>query len=349
MASLAFSSNSCKNPCIALMNYLSFLSAIPILVGGVWVRSRAKSTDCFEFLHWPIILIAVAIMVVSVAGFAGAFYGIDILIYVYVWCTFGIMVVLVGFLFFAYGVTEGTGRPVLNRMYMEYFLLDFPDRWLKETVTSPGSWREISYCVRGSGVCGSMMRRGGNAIPQTAAVFYRRELSPIESGCCKPPTACAYGYVNDTFWRPQRGTWAADQDCGRWNNAPEQLCYNCDSCKAGVLGSLKNSWRKASVINTIMLFYLMAVYVVACTAFRLKKDEEPYYDDDDEVKPEKEGTSHYNGDETYKSGKEGTSHYKGDDENEFENDGLPYVGDTKNGKVHYSKKFKIEDEEMVEK
>jgi len=37
----------------------------------------------------------------------------------------------------------------------------------------------------------------------------------------------------------------ADSDCNLWNNDQNQLCYNCNACKAGLLGNLRKEWRKA--------------------------------------------------------------------------------------------------------
>lgn len=59
-----------------------------------------------------------------------------------------------------------------------------------------------------------------------------------------------------------------DPDCIQWSNDQQQLCYQCNSCKAGVLASLRHSWRKVSVINVIMLIALVIVYVVGCAAYR---------------------------------------------------------------------------------
>ncbi|KAJ0613174.1 hypothetical protein HanHA300_Chr01g0035281 [Helianthus annuus] len=59
-----------------------------------------------------------------------------------------------------------------------------------------------------------------------------------------------------------------NRDCIRWSNDQEQRCYNCNSCKAGVLASLRKSWRKVSIINIVVLIILIIVYVVACAAFR---------------------------------------------------------------------------------
>nr|GLL43071.1 tetraspanin-3-like [Ipomoea trifida] len=267
-----------SNHLIGLMNFLTFLASIPILGGGIWLSSRANSTDCMKFLQWPLIIIGVAIMVVSLAGFAGACYRNTFLMYLYLWAMFFIIAILIGFIIFAYAVTDkGSGRPVLNRAYSEYYLQDYTG-WLEERVTTQSYWSKISSCIRDSHVCGKM-GRSVNGIPETADMFNLRKLSPIQSGCCKPPTACGYIYGNETYWTPGTGLIGADPDCARWSNDQEQLCYNCNSCKAGVLASLKKSWRKVSVINIVILIFLVIMYVVACAAFRHNKrmdNDEPY-------------------------------------------------------------------------
>lgn len=101
----------------------------------------------------------------------------------------------------------------------------------------------------------------------------------MQSGCCKPPTDCGFVYVNETLWNPGGGMIGTDLDCTRWSNDQQQLCYQCDSCKAGVLGSIKKSWRKVSVINIIVLILLVIFYVIGCAAFRNNKrmdNDEPY-------------------------------------------------------------------------
>lgn len=61
---------------------------------------------------------------------------------------------------------------------------------------------------------------------------------------------------------------STNSDCTMWSNDQGQLCYACNSCKAGVLASLKKSWRKVSVINIVILIILVIVYVVALAAYR---------------------------------------------------------------------------------
>ncbi|KAH0751088.1 hypothetical protein KY290_030320 [Solanum tuberosum] len=218
-------------------------------------------------------------MVVSLAGFAGACYRNTFLMYLYLWAMFFIIAALIGFVIFAYAVTDkGSGRPVMNRVYSEYHLEDYSG-WLEERVASQSYWSKISSCIRDSHVCGKMRRTYNRGIPEPVQVFNLRRLSPLESGCCKPPTECGYTYLNETVWNPGSGIVGSDPDCGRWSNYQQQLCYNCNSCKAGVLASLKKSWRKVSVINIVILIILVIMYMVAIAAFRHNKridNDEPY-------------------------------------------------------------------------
>ncbi|GLU19044.1 hypothetical protein SLE2022_353130 [Rubroshorea leprosula] len=267
-----------SNHIIGLVNFLTFLISIPILGGGIWLSSRANNTDCLKFLQWPLIVIGASIMVISLAGFAGACYRNTILMRFYLFVMFFVLVALLGFIIFAYAVTDkGSGQPVQNRAYLDYSLQDYSG-WLKDRVVDPNYWAKISSCVRESGVC-SKLGRSINGVAETQDMFYMRKLNPIESGCCKPPTECGYVYESETTWSAGGGTVGTDPDCTTWNNDQEQLCYQCNSCKAGVLASLKKSWRKVSVINIVMLILLVIFYVIGYAAYRNNKrmdNDEPY-------------------------------------------------------------------------
>ncbi|KAJ4979266.1 hypothetical protein NE237_010046 [Protea cynaroides] len=266
------------NSLIGMINFLTFLLSIPILGGGIWLSSKANTTDCMRFLQWPLIIIGISIMVVSLAGFAGACYRNTSLLWFYLVAMFCIIAALIGFIIFAYGVTDkGSGRSVLNRGYLDYYLSDYSG-WLKDRVDQDSYWSKISSCIRDSHVCANMGLEI-NGVPESADMFYYRNLSPIQSGCCKPPTECGYVYVNETVWNQGGGLMDSDPDCLKWSNDQTQLCYYCDSCKAGVLASLKKSWRKVSVINIVVLILLVIVYVVAYAAFKNNKrydNDEPY-------------------------------------------------------------------------
>ncbi|KAJ6408791.1 hypothetical protein OIU84_008482 [Salix udensis] len=168
-----------SNHLIGVLNFLTFLLSIPILGGGIWLSSRANNTDCLKFLQWPLIIIGISIMVVSLAGFAGACYRNTFLMWVYLFVMFFIIAALLGFIIFAYVVTDkGSGRPFLNRAYSDYFLEDYSG-WLRDRVASDSYWQKISSCIRDSKVCGKM-GKSINGVPESADMFYRRKLSPIE-------------------------------------------------------------------------------------------------------------------------------------------------------------------------
>ncbi|KAF3514097.1 hypothetical protein F2Q69_00000956 [Brassica cretica] len=102
-------------------------------------------------------------------------------------------------------------------------------------------------------------------------LFQRWVCVTLLSGCWKPPTECGYTYVNETLWIPGGDMIGLNPDCMLWNNDQRLLCYQCSSCKAGVLGSLKQSWRKVSVINIVGLIILVIFYVIAYAAYRVVK------------------------------------------------------------------------------
>ena len=168
-----------SNHLIGLLNFLTFLLSIVILGGGIWLSSRANSTDCLKFLQWPLIVIGASIMVVSLAGFAGACYRNTLLMRLYLFVMFFIIVALIGFVIFAYVVTDkGSGRPVMNKSYLEYHLQDYSS-WLKDRVVDEKYWAKISSCIRDSKVC-RKMGRTSNGVPETSDMFSMRKLRPIE-------------------------------------------------------------------------------------------------------------------------------------------------------------------------
>ncbi|OAY68126.1 Tetraspanin-3 [Ananas comosus] len=270
---------------IGVVNFITFLVSIPILGGGIWLSVQANSTDCLRFLQWPLIIIGLTVLVISLAGFAGACYRISWLLQLYLVAMFVVIAALLFFVIFAYAVTDhGHGEVVFDRAFLEYQLSDYSG-WLKDRVSDPGYWNKISACLRDADACRGMAQyvrntNTGMVVHEPASVFYQRDLSPIQSGCCKPPTSCGYAYVNETVWNPVSGSTASiDPDCLQWSNDQQTLCYRCDSCKAGVLATIRHSWRKASVINIVVLVILVIVYIVGFAAYRNARridNDEPF-------------------------------------------------------------------------
>ena len=93
-------------------------------------------------------------------------------------------------------------------------------------------------------------------------------LCLLQCGCCKPSNDCNFTYQSPTFWKKTEGVVYSNPDCNAWDNNPNVLCFNCQSCKAGLLQNLKTDWKKVAVVNIIFLIILIIVYSIGCCAFR---------------------------------------------------------------------------------
>ncbi|KAG1326496.1 tetraspanin-8 [Cocos nucifera] len=259
-----------SNNLIGILNFLTFLLSIPILGGGIWLATRG-STDCEKFLQGPVIAVGVFLMVVSLAGLVGACCRVSWLLWLYLFVMFLLIVLLFAFTVFAFVVTnKGAGEVVSERGYKEYHLGDYSN-WLQKRVNNSKNWAKIRSCLQDSKVCQSLQEKN-----QTFQQFINDNLSPIQSGCCKPPTECNFTYQNETFWIKPNNSTSSNPDCNAWDNDSSVLCYNCQSCKAGVLANIKNDWKKVAVINIIVLVFLIVVYSIGCCAFRNNRRDNAY-------------------------------------------------------------------------
>ncbi|KAJ8621929.1 hypothetical protein MRB53_030458 [Persea americana] len=233
-----------SNNLIGLLNFLTFLLSIPILAGGIWLSARS-TTNCDKFLDRPIIVVSVFLMVGSLIGLAGACCCISCLLWLYLFVMFLHIVLLFYFTIFAFA----------------------------KRVNDSENWSKIKSCLADSNVYKTL-----EASNDAETEFYKRSLSPVQSGCCKPPTSCNFTYVNATVWNKPEGSTDtySDLDCLVWNNDQNTLCYNCQSCKAGVLANLKRYWKKVVVVSIIFLIFLIIVYTVGCCAFRNNREDNAF-------------------------------------------------------------------------
>lgn len=99
--------------------------------------------------------------------------------------------------------------------------------------------------------------------------------SDMQSGCCKPSNDCGFNYAGPTQWT-KGNTSSTNPDCGAWGNDARTLCYNCQSCKAGLLDQLKSDWKKVAIVNIVFLIVLIIVYSIGCCAFRNSRRDNDY-------------------------------------------------------------------------
>ncbi|KAK2645406.1 hypothetical protein Ddye_020601 [Dipteronia dyeriana] len=256
-----------SNNITAVLNFIALLCSIPIIASGIWLASKPDN-ECIHLLRWPVVILGVLILLVSLCGFLGAYWYKETLLAFYLCCMAILIALLLILLVLAFVVTKPDGSyGVPGRGYREYRLDGFSS-WLKNHVVDSKSWNKIRACLADTDVCPRLTQEY-----VTADQFFVAHISPLQSGCCKPPTACGYSYVNPTLWlNPVNPT--ADPDCFLWNNDQSQLCYNCNSCKAGLLGNLRKEWRKANIILIVAVVVLIWVYVIACSAFKNAQTED---------------------------------------------------------------------------
>ncbi|MED6175071.1 Tetraspanin-2 [Stylosanthes scabra] len=256
-----------SNNLTAILNFIAILASIPIIASGIWLASKPDN-ECIHNFRWPIVIIGFLILLVATAGFVGAYWNKQGLLAVYLFFMALLIAALLVVLVFAFVVTRPDGSyAVPGRAYKEYNLEGFSS-WLRNHLTTSGSWHNIRTCLAASDVC---IKLAQNYI--TADQFFASHISPLQSGCCKPPTSCGFNYVSPIMWTNPVNQ-MADPDCYSWSNDQSQLCYNCNSCKAGLLGNLRQEWRKANIILIVAVVVLIWVYVIACSAFKNAQTED---------------------------------------------------------------------------
>ncbi|RCV21218.1 hypothetical protein SETIT_4G121000v2 [Setaria italica] len=258
---------------LGALNVVTLLLSLPVLCAGVYFRMRA-ATECERALQLPVVAFGCALLLLSLVGLAGACGrrgAATPFLWAYVVFMFLLVVVVFAFTVFAFVVVASRGAASGRHGYREYRLGDYSG-WLQAQVAAPETWRRVESCLSEARVCG--VRPFDGAVGRDAMEFYKQHLSPIQSGCCKPPTRCGFRHVNATFWAaPKSGSSpsaapAGDGDCRAWSNDVQVLCFECEACKAGVLETVKTKWKAVAIVNVALLVLLIVVYTLGCCALR---------------------------------------------------------------------------------
>ncbi|CAL4999079.1 unnamed protein product [Urochloa decumbens] len=251
-----------SNSVIGALNLVTLLLSVPVLVVGVWLRSQADGTGCDHFLSTPAVALGAALAAVSLAGLLGACCRATWLLWLYLLATLALALALLCFTAFAFAVTATKPDAVTGAEAEAGYTA-----WMRRHVEGRRSWARVQTCLADAGVCKRLEKDDDddNIKNKKKATLARPigGMSPVEAGCCRPPASC-----NVTSARPRPAAAAADPDCGRWDKDEDKLCYGCESCRAGVAEALRRDWKRAAVVNAVFLALIVAVYAVACCAFR---------------------------------------------------------------------------------
>ncbi|KAL3016162.1 hypothetical protein AAZX31_06G197700 [Glycine max] len=193
--------------------------------------------DCQKVLQYPLLFGGLFIFVVSTLGLVGALCGINAAIYLYLLVTFFVV------------------------LAFSAFTIHY--------VTDERNWDVAKSCLLHKLVC-----HDGNNV---SLAF--KQLSTTQFGCCKPPLQCGFTKKNATFWEvPAKASTAANNtNCRTWSNRQDKLCFNCDSCKGGVLANIRSQWRHLTIFNACVLVLVTTIYVLGYYAIRNNRLEYSNY------------------------------------------------------------------------
>ncbi|XP_075492818.1 tetraspanin-10-like isoform X1 [Primulina tabacum] len=242
-------------------NFLTMLLAVAVIGYGVWMSTHHDS--CKRSLILPVIILGALIFVLSIIGFFGALKNSSFLLWIYLILLCIILLAILVFTVLAFIVTNnGSGHTVTGLRYKEYQLQDYSSWFLKQ-LNNSHNWEHLKSCLVKSSECNHLSKKY-----KTLKQFKSAKLSPIEAGCCRPPSECGYPVVNASFYDLSFHPISSIKDCKLYKNSMTMKCYNCDSCKAGVAQYMKTEWRVVAIFNVILFVVLSMVYFVGCCARR---------------------------------------------------------------------------------
>ncbi|XP_039133288.1 LOW QUALITY PROTEIN: tetraspanin-10 [Dioscorea cayenensis subsp. rotundata] len=246
---------------IRWINFLTMILAIAVICFGVWMSTHHDA--CRRTLTLPVLGLGALIFVVSLIGFLGALKNVSWLLWIYLIMLCFILVGILVFTVLAFIVTNnGSGHAVTGLRYKEYHLQDYSS-WFLRRLNNTRNWRRLKSCLVKLEDCNNLPKRY-----KTLKAYKSAELSPIEAGCCRPPSECGYPAVNASYYDLSYHPVSSNKDCKTYKNSQNIKCYNCDSCKAGVAQYMKIEWRVVAIFNLILFVILAAVYFVGCCARR---------------------------------------------------------------------------------
>ncbi|GAV84335.1 Tetraspannin domain-containing protein [Cephalotus follicularis] len=260
-----------SNGVFVFFNCLTLLLGLATVVWSAYIHVHG-GTECQKVAQNPLMITGLFLFIVSVMGLIGSCCRSNLVLFMYLVVMFVLIVGMIGFTLFVFVVTNaGAGKVMSGKGFKEYRLGDYSN-WLRNHFVNGKKWDQIRSCLIDAQVCKSLAK---DVVDPSVEAFYKKSLSPIQSGCCKPPTDCGLEYKNTSIWiAPQSGPAVIDSDCTTWSNNKEKLCYYCNSCKGGVLANIRNEWRHLAIFNIIVILVIIFVYSTGCCVRRNNREDQ---------------------------------------------------------------------------
>lgn len=246
---------------IRWVNLLTMLLAVAVIIFGVWMSTH--NDGCRRSLTFPVLALGGFIFLISIIGFLGACKRSVALLWIYLVVLLIVLIAILVFTVLAFIVTNnGSGHTNPGLRYKEYKLNDYSSWFLKQ-LNNTDNWKRLKSCLVKSEQCRKLSKKY-----KTIKQLKSAELTPIEAGCCRPPSECGYPAVNGSYYDLSFHSISSNKDCKLYKNLRTVKCYNCDSCKAGVAQYMKTEWRLVAMFNVVLFLVLSMVYFVGCCARR---------------------------------------------------------------------------------
>ncbi|KAL0558487.1 hypothetical protein IC582_003060 [Cucumis melo] len=164
-----------SNSITAILNFIIFLSSIPVIAAGIWLASKPDN-ECIQLLRWPVVVLGGLLLIGSLVGFIGAYCNRPGLLAVYLFFMAVLIILLLIVLIIAFTATRHNGgsHPVAGTRFQEY-RLDGYSSWLRHHVTSSGSWPSVRTCLAVSDVCRKLNREFSST-----EQYFATDISPLQ-------------------------------------------------------------------------------------------------------------------------------------------------------------------------
>ncbi|CAL1369903.1 unnamed protein product [Linum trigynum] len=246
------------NCIFSILNVMIMLLGIATMATAGIMQLGGSNSDCQKWLQSPLLIMGCFLFFISLMGLIGTCCRMRAVLWIYSFLTFLMILAALAFVVFALVVTNSAaGKALTGVGYEEYRLRDYSD-WLRDHFVSGKRWSKVKSCMADADVC---------LDPHES-----KSWTILQASCCKPPDEC--GFVKSgnkkAMWvmppRPRSST--KDADCAAWSNDPSKKCFDCSSCKAGVLEDVRKEWRTLAIINLCVLLLFVLIYSVSCCARR---------------------------------------------------------------------------------
>ncbi|KAA3475743.1 tetraspanin-8-like [Gossypium australe] len=259
---------------VGLLNCVLLTVGIGFVISGAYLNIKGNS-DCEKVLTTPLIVMGGLLLILSLIGIMGTSCSSTFCMYIYLTLMFLLILGVIAFTIFVFMITnQAVGKVIADseKVIEPKNPMDFSN-WLANKVNKENNWKKIKSCLIDARLCTTdEYKLEFNFLVLVDQVpdieVYNKSLPALQAACCKPPDVCGYTQKNELVWEvPKSGPSTKDKDCKKWSNDGDKMCFECDSCKVGVVENLKREWKALALINICLLAFLILIYMLGCCAF----------------------------------------------------------------------------------